>query len=255
MTLLRSILPAKLYQTLRIHYQRFRLKHIGADDHYSKKNHREIFSEIYDNGLWAHGKEANYLPAGAKYYSGSGSYNQSSAEYIHLVTDYIRTHNITSITDIGCGDFNIGRRICEQNPFIYYSGVDVVPSLIQYNNDNFGSEKIQFFCLDTLHQKIPPADLLLIRQVLQHLSNTDILTLTTNCFPGFPHILITEHQPKPQYLIRENIEKASGPNTRVGSLTGSGVYLDKSPFHYRWQRLLSIEDDNPHTQINTYKIL
>ncbi|WP_431210407.1 class I SAM-dependent methyltransferase [Puia sp. P3] len=255
MSLLKSILPAEIYQIVRKTYQRLRLKRIGSDDQYSDMSHSKIFSEIYDNGLWSHGKEANYLPAGAKYYSGSGSYNRSSAEYIRLVTDYIRAHNITTITDIGCGDFNIGRQICEQNPSLSYNGIDVVPSLIQYNNDTFASEKIHFFCLDTLHQKIPRADLLLIRQVLQHLSNTDIITLTSNCFPGFPHILITEHQPKPQYLIRENIEKASGPNTRVGSFTGSGVYLDKSPFHYRWQRLLSIEDDNPHTQINTYKIL
>jgi len=255
MNILRSILPAQLYQALRKNYQRFKLKHISSDDQYTEKTHSDIFSEVYDNALWAHGKEANYLPTGARYYSGSGSYNRSSAKYIHLVGDYIKAHKITAITDIGCGDFNIGRQICQQNPSISYNGVDVVPNLIRYNNENYGSEKIHFFCLDTLREKTPSADLLLIRQVLQHLSNDDIQTLTHNCFPGFHHILITEHQPKPQYLIRENIEKASGPNTRVGSMTGSGVYLNKPPFTYRWQRLLSVEDDNPHTQINTYTIL
>jgi hypothetical protein len=38
-------------------------------------------------------------------------------------------------------------------------------------------------------------------------------------------------------------------------MTGSGVYLNKAPFTYKWQRLLTAEDDNSHTRINTYKIL
>jgi SAM-dependent methyltransferase len=255
MSILRSILPEKLYHALRKNYQRFNLRHISADDKYQQKTHREIFSEIYDNGLWAHGKEARYLEKNAKYFSGSGSYNKSSREYIQFITEYIKAYDIRSVTDIGCGDFNIGKQLCGQNPQIAYNGVDVVPNMIRHHNEKFRSERISFYCLNTLKDKVPPADLLLIRQVLQHLSNGDIIRLTSNCFPGFKHILVTEHQPKPEYLIKANIEKSSGPNTRVGSMTGSGVYLNKTPFTYKWQRLLSAEDDNPHTQINTYRIV
>src|SRR5258708_94880 len=255
MSILKSILPEKLYHSLRKNYKQVKVKHIPADDKYQEKSHSEIFSEIYDNGLWAQGKEAKYLETDAKYYSGSGSYNKSSLEYIQFITEYIKANNITSITDIGCGDFNIGSQICDQNPHIAYNGVDVVPNMIRHHNEKFGSERISFYCLNTLTDKIPPADLLVIRQVLQHLSNGDITRLTNNCFSGFRHILVTEHQPKPEYLIKENIEKSSGPNTRVGSMTGSGVYLNKAPFTYKWQCLLTAEDDNPRTQINTYKIV
>lgn len=255
MSILRSILPEKLYHALRRQYQRYKLKHIGADDQYQQRSHSEIFSEIYDNGLWAHGKESIYLEKDAIYFSGSGSYNKSSRQYIQFITEYIKANHISSITDIGCGDFHIGKQICEQNPQITYNGVDVVPNMIRHHNEKYGSDRISFYCLNTLNDRVPPADLLLIRQVLQHLSNSDIMRLTGNCFPGFQHILVTEHQPKQQYLIKENIEKSSGPNTRVGSMTGSGVYLNKAPFTYQWQRLLTAEDDNPRTQINTYRII
>ena len=254
MNIAKALLPDKIYYFLHKIYLRLKVRHLSADDQYQSKNIGEVFSEVYKKELWAQGEEGKYLNGGAKFYSGSGSYNKSSVDYIRFITEYIRANNIHSLTDIGCGDFNIGKQICQQNPHISYYGVDVVSDLINYNSENFGSDRIKFYCLNTLAEKIPQSDLLLIRQVLQHLSNGDIAQLTRNCFPGFGHILVTEHQPKPEYLVRANIEKSSGPNSRVGNANGSGVYLDKPPFGFKWTRVLTCEDDNPRTEINTFKI-
>jgi hypothetical protein len=118
---------------------------------------------------------------------------------------------------------------------------------------NFSNERIKFYFLDTLREPVPQGDLLLVRQVLQHLSNKDILGLTKNCFPGFSNILVTEHHLKPQLLIKKNIDKETGPNIRLGF--GSGVYLDSHPFNYKWKEQLVLDDpDDCDCQIITYKI-
>jgi SAM-dependent methyltransferase len=167
---------------------------------------------------------------------------------------FIKQNRITYITDIGCGDFNIASKILTRNHNVTYSGVDVVEQLIEHHNKNNANEKIKFYCIDTLKEPVPPADLLLVRQVLQHLSNADIQSLINNCFNQFKYILVTEHQVKSELLVKKNIDKETGPNIRAAF--GSGVYLNSYPFNCNWEPLLSIEDpENNDCQIITYRIL
>ena len=209
------------------------------------KTHRDIFSDIYSRHVWGRNSEH---PAGLC--SGVGSYGLHAKKYVDFVREFIGQHNIQSITDIGCGDFNIGRQLIA-GLSVRYVGVDVSKEVIHYNSAHFGNEQTTFVCLDATEERAPVADLLLIREVLQHLSNAAIAGLIARHFDsGFKYILVTERQLKPAYLLSPNVDKHSGHNTRY--FFGSGVYLDKPPFGLSWAPLLRVDADMG--EIITYRI-
>ena len=250
--ILKKIIPVSLWQSAK-RVRAYNKIRDNIDVKYSGKSISNIFSEIYTKDEWGKGNEGKFKIIGTRFYSGSGSYNKAAFEYIKFIDGFIKKNNIKSVTDIGCGDFNIGKQILKLNPEINYNGVDVVQELVDYNNNLFANERVRFYCLDTLHDTVPQSDLLLIRQVLQHLSNADIAKLTKNCFHDFTNILVTEHQLKPELLVKKNIDKETGPNIRLGF--GSGVYLNSSPFNYQWVEKLVAEDpDNNRFNVVTYLI-
>src|SRR4051794_5630444 len=77
----------------------------------------EIFSEIYLKNWW--GGQPGEL------YSGDGSGVEVSASFVHTVREYIETHAIRSVIDLGCGDFRVGAQLLR--PGLSYTGIDVVP--------------------------------------------------------------------------------------------------------------------------------
>ena len=74
--------------------------------------------------------------------------------------------------DLGCGDFRVGSRIAR--PGLSYHGVDVVEELIRYNTKHFPGPGVTFSCRDLTRDDLPDAQLGLIRQVLQHLSDDQV---------------------------------------------------------------------------------
>lgn len=195
----------------------------------------EVFTNIYKSNGWKH-KESLHQP----FYSGPGSYGCNADKYVELISDYIKQHNIKSVTDIGCGDFAIGQKIVSMNPSIRYNGCDVVKDLIMHNNEKYSTESVNFFNIDAAKDKIPAADLLTIRQVLQHLSNAEINKILKN-IKGFKYIIVTEH------LLIEGSEDSYNRDKKTNDgfrLTeGSGVYLNQPPYNIPWQELLSCTDN------------
>ncbi|MGC2659058.1 MAG: class I SAM-dependent methyltransferase, partial [Bryobacteraceae bacterium] len=157
-------------------------------------------------------------------YSGEGSEGEFADRYCGLIQTYIRDNNITSVVDLGCGDFTIGSRLSEG--VLSYRGIDIVPELIEYNTKTFGSERITFECIDIVEGSLPAAQLCLVRQVLQHLSNAEIVTALKK-LSMYPHVIVTEHVPV-GYVAVPNKDKAHGPDQRL--YDGSGVFLSEPPF-------------------------
>jgi SAM-dependent methyltransferase len=176
----------------------------------------ETFARIYTSGAWA--------PSEEQFSSGSGSAGAAADEYCRHVVDFIRTHEIQSIVDLGCGDFRIGRRLVSETS-VRYLGVDIVRDLIDWNNARFSSERIAFACADLTKERLPQAQLCLVRQVLQHLSNAEIQAALTHICK-YPLALISEHVPKKPKSF--NRDKPHGPDVRA--YYGSGVYVEKPPF-------------------------
>jgi hypothetical protein len=108
---------------------------------------------------------------------------------------------------------------------ITYTGIDVVPELIQHLKSTVKTKQVDFLCADITSHALPAADLCLIRQVLQHLSNEEIEQVLSNV-RHYPLILVSEDVPvRPKSFNRD---KPHGPDVR--GYFGSGVFLDQAPF-------------------------
>lgn len=186
----------------------------------------EIFSKIYDEGWWS-----NYRQSRLDFDSGQASHLQYVIdEYVSAISAVTKSYNnIKTVTDLGCGDFNVGRHIAPL--FQRYAGVDIVERLIIRNRSKYENEHIRFFCKNIICDEIPDADILLVRQVLQHLSNRDITAFLENIKGRYPHIIVTETMHK-SFRYRPNIDIETGPGVRFHKK--SGVELDLPPFSMKY---------------------
>lgn len=179
------------------------------------------FADIYYGRSWGPGFGDH-----ARFFSGGGSHTPSLTEpYIELVIKLLSQQPRTHVVDIGCGDFAIGRRIapaCQR-----YVGVDIVPALIADLKSRFANDNISFVTLDAVSESLPEGNICLIRQVLQHLSNQDILKVLEK-LNQFDLLVITEHLPNNPESADFNRDIESGAGIRLG--LNSGVYVDKPPF-------------------------
>ena len=174
----------------------------------------ETFQKIYGTKAWGDN--------GAPFCSGAGSHGPISEQYCALVIKFIKDNQLQSFADLGCGDFSIGKRIVEATN-VRYCGIDVVPELIEYHKRTVNNPRVSFQCADITKDPLPSADLCLVRQVLQHLSNDEVIKVLTN-LASFDQILVSEDVPVRPMLF--NRDKRHGPDVR----SRSGVYIEHPPF-------------------------
>lgn len=180
---------------------------------------RAVMHQIYDKKLWG-GAEFDF-------YSGEGSHEDAIVKpYIAKASAFLDTFNIPlSVCDVGCGDFNIGQQLLNYTG--NYIGVDIVANLVARNTKKFVHKKLEFRCLDISNDLLPKTDCLFVRQVLQHLSNADILAfLPKLCL--YKYVLLTEHVP--EHSFTPNRDKVTSMGNRLKQ--NSGVILTEAPFNY-----------------------
>jgi len=182
---------------------------------FAARSLRESFEAVYERHLW--GEEGSP-------FSGSGSNHEFAEAYRALVLEVIQQAGADSIADLGCGDFSVGDLIARSG--IKYIGVDIVPNLVDRNTRLYGRDNVSFLCRDLSAEDPPPADLALLRQVLQHLSNEEIGRVLGRC-SIYERILVTEHIPQGTSWLA-NLDKPHGPDIRLHD--GSGVLLEAPPF-------------------------
>lgn len=141
---------------------------------------QSVFSNIYKTNAWGYG-------------SGVGSLEINTRGYREFLQNFLKEYKIKSVVDLGCGDWQIASLINWDK--IHYTGIDVVDTVIEKDKELYGSDQVEFYCFDVLTQELPTADLLIIKDVLQHWPNKDILdflprlssfkyALITNCILG-----------------------------------------------------------------------
>jgi SAM-dependent methyltransferase len=136
---------------------------------------QQRFATIYATDEWGQG-------------SGEGSLPVHTRGYAAFIEGFIREIPIRSVLDVGCGDWQFSRFInwgdCS------YHGVDVVPAVIEANRKNFAKDNRSFDLYDGDFSQLPEADLLIIKDVLQHLSAPQIQAFLS-ILPRYPFALIT----------------------------------------------------------------
>jgi SAM-dependent methyltransferase len=188
-----------------------------------RRSTKEVFTEIYAENIW--GDRRPHADKDFPFYSGPGSGEAAASPYADCINAFIDKHGIKTVIDLGCGDFRVGSRIARSS--LHYVGVDVVGPLIQANQTRFGSDHIQFQCLDIIADPLPAGDLCLVREVFQHLSNAQIIAILKK-LKAFKCAIVTECQPGPPGSFHPNKDRPHGDESRA--LWNSGVVLSLVPF-------------------------
>jgi hypothetical protein len=186
---------------------------------------KDVMNQIYDMHLWG-GKEFDF-------YSGIGSHDSKIINpYLDGIINFFKSHHsLLVVCDLGCGDFNIGKHLtsyCKK-----YIGVDIVESLIERNKTLYQEDNLEFHCLDISKDILPFGDCIILRQVLQHLSNKEIQEVLSR-IAVYKYIILTEHIPSESFIPNKDI--ISGQGIRLKQ--NSGVDLLEAPFN------LKIKDQN-----------
>ncbi|WP_246293561.1 MULTISPECIES: class I SAM-dependent methyltransferase [Winogradskyella] len=179
---------------------------------------KAVMEQIYDKKLWG-GKDFDF-------YSGEGSHHTEIIQpYLDSIISFLKSHdNDLVVCDLGCGDFNIGKQLTKHTK--KYIGIDIVENLIERNKTLFKAKNLEFHCLNIVEDELHKADCIIIRQVLQHLSNVEILKIVEK-FKNYKYIILTEHLPQGNFEV--NKDKIASQGIRLKQ--NSGVNLLKAPFN------------------------
>ena len=177
----------------------------------------ERFSTIYRNGDWG--------GRGRRFYSGDGSYTPEVIDpYVSAVRAFLAARASRPIVvDLGCGDFTAGSKLVDlARSFV---GCDVVPELIERNQRLFVRDGLTFAVLDAVVDPLPPGDVVIVKQVLQHLCNAEIAAIVRK-LAQYSTWIVSEHLPAGEFVA--NVDKLTDGYTRLRRR--SGVVLTEAPF-------------------------
>lgn len=217
-SLLRPFVPAKVLTR----WKRFRFDR--EQTHARGRPLEDVFNEIYERGVWSPN------PEDGRFHSGPGSMPGVSSGYEEFVASYINARpEITTLVDIGCGDFQVSSRILGRlNRSVSYIGCDIASKVVADNAERFGVPgRIEFRHANVSADELPSGDIVTIREVFQHLSNATILQALANLRRNFKVAIVTEALPTRPLL--PNLDIVSGYRTRDG--LNSGVFLEDRPFN------------------------
>ena len=181
---------------------------------------KEAMTQIYNLNLWG-GQDS-------KFYSGEGSHKFEIVDpYLKSVIPFLKGFETKLIVcDLGCGDFNVGKALVKYSK--NYIAIDIVPDLIAHNKRRFKDDNLEFQCLDIAVDDLPVGDCVVLRQVLQHLSNDQIQAIAHK-LTNYNYVIVTEHLPQGDFTPNLNI--ISGQATRLKKQ--SGVDLLAPPFNLK----------------------
>ncbi|WP_338357249.1 class I SAM-dependent methyltransferase [Yeosuana marina] len=181
---------------------------------------KDVMNQIYEMNLWG-GKESDF-------YSGIGSHDPKIINpYLDAVITFLNSHNKSLVVcDLGCGDFNIGKHLTKYSK--KYIAADIVENLINRNKTLYKEDNLAFYCLDIANDDLPSGDCVILRQILQHLSNKEIEKVIKKIVV-YKYVILTEHVPLESFIPNKDI--ISGQGIRIKQK--SGVSLLEAPFNLK----------------------
>jgi SAM-dependent methyltransferase len=141
------------------------------------------FKEIHDRNVWNDCESK----------SGVGSSLRATETIRAELPGLLERRDVKSILDVPCGDFywmartDLGGRS--------YTGVEIVPRLIEELSRTYGDNNRRFVCLDLSKEELPYADLILCRDCLVHFSFSAIKRALANFRQSNATYLLTTTYP------------------------------------------------------------
>ncbi len=90
---------------------------------------------------------------------------------------------------------------------------------------------MEFRCLDIAVDELPKGDCVILRQVLQHLSNAEVHCVLRKLV-DFKYVIVTEHIPDGDFSPNKDI--ISGQGIRLKKQSGLDILA--SPFNFRIEK-------------------
>ena len=140
---------------------------------------QDIFARIYKLDSWALG-------------SGPGSLPVANRPLTRLFESFIQENSVRSIVDFGCGDWQYMSEVDLHGAD--YVGFDVVDDLLGRNKLLYSRPNVRFEHSPSDSDDLPPADLLLIKDVLIHLPNAFISRLMACAMYKYKFILAVNNR-------------------------------------------------------------
>lgn len=173
------------------------------------KERKKAFEEVFRSSKWASLESR----------SGSGSNISNTGELRRIVNEFLVEHKSSQpliVADLGCGDGNWVKEIDFGNSV--YLGIDIVPEIIRRNL--FLYPQHSYREADVVDDRLPRADLVICKDLLTHLSNTDCKKLIHNIIGSKSRFLLASSSPETAHNIQ-------------GSLAGHRhINLELSPFNF-----------------------
>jgi hypothetical protein len=134
------------------------------------KNGRLVrkFTQVYKKNLFN----------GAVSLSGNGSDLSQTVELSLKLPSLIQSLGVKTFLDIPCGDLYWMSKINLDG--VNYTGADIVPDLVNINSQKYGSPSKNFIELDLSKDVPPEVDLIFCRDLLVHLSTSEIKSALRN---------------------------------------------------------------------------
>jgi SAM-dependent methyltransferase len=145
----------------------------------SFRSQQATFTAIFEANAWGDTESV----------SGPGSTRARGADIQDELIALLDRLRIRSIVDAPCGDFNWMRDVLARRPVIY-TGIDIVPALVDRNRRAFASATRRFEHGDITRSDLPEADLVICRDGLVHLSFADARAALRNIKRSRSHYLL-----------------------------------------------------------------
>jgi 2-polyprenyl-3-methyl-5-hydroxy-6-metoxy-1,4-benzoquinol methylase len=207
----------------------------NIDSQSTNQNHRDKFRDIYLNREWTTSSQARSA-------SGPGSDLQNAQEYVDLIQQIIISpeYQIKSVVDVGCGDWGLSKHIDWSN--VSYTGIDIVPEIVTSLQSQYGSDNVTFKQGNLMFDELPSADLLIVKDVLQHLPNQAVSLLIATQLKKYRFAIITNDRERIQYLLYplKYLQKRIGEaNIDIPAGEWRPLNLRDSPFDFTATEILT----------------
>jgi len=155
---------------------------------------QNIFAKIYEDCRWGEGD----------FRSGSGRDLEEVKRVALLLALVFDKYGWKTLADIGCGDFTWMRTVLHWLNIEAYIGIDIVKEIVDENKEKY--KYVEFEVMDIVTDKLPLAQIALVKDVLPHLSYYYIDKAMKNiCKVGYEYIILTGYFNK----MNKNIKTGS----------------------------------------------
>lgn len=220
------------------------------------------FQHYADNAdQWSRQKGAWRDQSGSDSVSGAGSEALAVQPFSTFLLDWMMRYNITSMVEASCGHWPTGWQKSVQWPPIKYTGVDLLMSMVEdssrfLQNHISGFSGVEFLTADMTSTPLPGADLLLVKDTLQHLPNMDIMRFLLRQI-----LTLGDRRPKFKYVIivEDDCSDDAVKNIDIPPLTEHSwhcVDVTAEPFNLEVEHLFAWQDANPAwTRVKVARLL